>query len=276
MQPMLDDPDLREWHVPHLAHHHTGRRRVSQIGPAPAARCRQVVDHLVRVADDRQREAGRAGLFARLTRRTPPLPGRSAAAVRRRRHRRVPRVLAQLPGQVLDLLGQRLHLTGQRLDLGGLLIQQPGLLGDHDEQMLPRQLIPSGHPRMIATNRPITQTPRRTIQTSVTPVTVSTREWFTRGVDANFRHSLDSHFRRGVLVASAEGHRPLPLRPRTFAPRIGLPKFDEAIRHLIEHRLGGKSAGGCCVPRAATSMAVARTLPTSQESASSYSASDMA
>jgi hypothetical protein len=118
-----------------------------------------------------------APLFAGLARRTPSLPGRSAAAVRRRRHRRVPRVLAQLLGQVLDLLGQRLDLTGQRLDLGGLLIQQPGLLDDHDEQLLPRQLIPSGHPRMIATNRPTTQTPRRTIRTSVTPVTLSTREW---------------------------------------------------------------------------------------------------
>ena len=38
MQPMLDDPDLRQRHVPHLAHHDTGRRRITQIGPAPAAR----------------------------------------------------------------------------------------------------------------------------------------------------------------------------------------------------------------------------------------------
>jgi hypothetical protein len=30
---------------------------------------------------------------------------------------------------------------------------------------------------MIAADRPATRTPRRTIRTSVTPVTVSTREW---------------------------------------------------------------------------------------------------
>lgn len=69
---MLDDPDL--------AHHNPDRRRVTQIGSAAATRRQQVVDHLVRVGDDLQREAGRAGLLARPTRRASPLAEGSKAA----------------------------------------------------------------------------------------------------------------------------------------------------------------------------------------------------
>ena len=144
--------------------------RVTQIGSAAAARAGQVVDHLVRVGDDLQRGAGRAGLLAGLPIRAPgvagTVPGRgpSTAATTNypssaRAAWSTRRPARSTPGPVRSASGSVWPARRPR------------------RATAPASADPIRHPCMIAADRPATRTPRRTIRTSVTPVTVSTREW---------------------------------------------------------------------------------------------------
>jgi hypothetical protein len=124
---MLGHPHPHRRQVEHLPPLHAHLRRVHQIGAAATTRARLVPHRLVRVSDLPQRRP----LMPRLpTRSAPALAtqrarrGLDERRIRRRRLRRVPAVLSQLPSQFNDLGTQLDHhrpkLTDHLLQLGVL------------------------------------------------------------------------------------------------------------------------------------------------------------
>jgi hypothetical protein len=112
-QLMLNHLHRHRRQVDHLPPLHTHLHGARQIRTTPRAQTRLMPPPLVRVIDQRQRRPRMTGLPTRLA--TAPAPQRLRSRlgkrrVRRRRLRRVPTVLPQLPPQLGDLGPQQLDL----------------------------------------------------------------------------------------------------------------------------------------------------------------------
>src|SRR5664280_3000560 len=150
MHPVLGDRRRDQRHVPDLANHHPHLLGPIEATAAAGARCRDMVDHLVRVGHQSQPGPRRARLLARLTRRPrPAVPLGLDEPVRGRRQRGVPRVLTQPPGQLSDLPGQRFDLCVLPDSPSLQRLQLRGLRDDHSKQLLARHRLPLGHTTMI-------------------------------------------------------------------------------------------------------------------------------